>query len=398
LKSLALTAGTQVVGEKGRYRIESEVSAGGMALLFSGRTDAGQKVVIKTPKRTGDGYDDVRVDKLKIEAKILKSLDHKNIVRYIDEKDERQNFYLVLEMINGRNLKEQFLGRPANDAAVRESMVSLLGALKYLHGLVPPIIHRDINPKNIMRDANRNVVLIDFGAAKQGYVQLSGQPTQIGTPGWSAPEQFTTGQVTPTSDIYAVGAVMFFLLTGQEPRQHMQAAGGLARLPRQVNPSVSKEMSEIVARAMSTEPGKRFQSAHDMISMLTKGRETEFGAPHIIFQGTKYGIKQGVEIGRTHVCGWDCKAKHFMRPPDIVVDDKESYVSKHHVRILTSPSGTYFLEDLKSTNRTAVSKDGGLHFNILNPGAKEELRDGDVVSVAFSHRRGSYMTFAFRSA
>jgi serine/threonine protein kinase len=399
LKSLTVSAGTQVAGENGHYTIGREISSGGMAILYAGKKkDTGEKVVIKTPKRAGDGYDDVRVDKLKVEAKILKSLNHKNIVRYIDEREEKDNFYLVIEMIEGHNLKEEYLGKPQDDRTVREYMSTMLYALDYLHNRSPPIIHRDINPKNIMRDQDRKVVLIDFGTAKQGYVQVTAQPTQIGTPGWSAPEQFTTGQVTPCSDIYALGAVMFFLLTGQEPRMHMQAGGGLARLPRQINRSVSEELSSIVGRAMNTDPTKRFQTAHDMISMLTKGRETKFGSPHIIFGGTKYPLNHGIEIGRLHTCGADCKAGHWTKPSDICVDDRGSFISKHHARISVNGSGKYYIEDLKSTNRTAISNDGGVHFRLLRPGKKEELRDGDVVAIAYSDKRGSYMSLTFKAS
>ena len=379
-----------------------------MGNLYFATSDSGQKVIIKSPKFSGDSKDPVMLQKIKIEAQILSSLHHDHIVEYIDERDDGENFFLVIEYLEGRNLLDQYKEKPADEQTAKDHVETLLGILEYLHGS-PNIIHRDINPKNIMTDPDRRVVLIDFGAAKHGYVQIlanpedgSGSHTLIGTQGYSAPEQFTTGEVTPASDIYGVGATLFYLLTCKNPRRYMASGGGLTRSPQDVNPTIGRDISDIVKKAMSEEPKDRYQTATDMISALN-GMETILEAPHIIFQGRKYLIKDKLEIGRAHDCqDSECRqgGRFFHRknvsPIDVMVYDDQHYLSKHHARVLKDSSGGYWVEDLGSRNHTALSNDGGISFTILKPGKKEQLKDGDIVATVYNTIKGAYMTFMFR--
>jgi serine/threonine protein kinase len=365
-----------------------------MALLHAGSSDSGERVVIKVPRKVGDGKDDIRLEKIKVEAEILRSLSHRNIVRYLDEKDDGYIFYLIIEMINGPTFTEKYRHHPLEESTVRDTALNLLDALRYVHGY--NIIHRDISPQNIMLGDFKKPILIDWGAAKQGWVQLTpGAPgaTQIGKPGWSAPEQFTTGTVTPCSDIYALGAVMFFMLTGQEPRQHMSSTGGLLRTPREINRSISQEMSNVVKTAMDPDCSRRFQTATDMLNMINRGRVVQVGAPHIIFQGSKFEIKKQLEIGRTHPKCIDC-AKYGQ--PDIKVNDPRQHLSKHHARINVDQAGRCWIEDLGSINKTAISQDSGKTFRVLQRLVRETLHDKDVVAVVYNHTRGPYMTFTYR--
>lgn len=390
-----------------------------MGNIYLALEESGRKVIVKNPKFSGDSKDPIMLQKLKIEAKILSSLDNENIVDYIDERDDgNQNFFLVLEYLDGKNLLDHYREKPADEYTAREYAETILEILEYLHG-APNIIHRDINPKNIMTDSNKDLVLIDFGAAKQGYIQIlaneedSGSPTLIGTQGYSAPEQFTTGEVTPASDIYGVGATLFYLLTSKKPNRYMQSGGGLTRSPRDVNPSVSRDISRIITKAMSQEPNDRYQTASDMISAL-KGTESILDAPHIIVQGRKYIIEDKLEIGRAHDCyeseckldtGRDLEAvfsklkvihpKNFSLL-DIKINDDQYWLSRHHVRVMKDRSGACWIEDLGSKNSTALSNDGGKSFKMLQPWNKERLKDGDIVATGYNRKKGAYMTFAFR--
>jgi serine/threonine protein kinase len=378
-----------------------------MGNIYFATNESGKNVIVKSPKFSGDSKDAIMLQKIKIEAKILSSLHHENIVAYIDERDDEENFFLVIEYLDGRNLLDEYKEKPADEQTAKDYAEAILGTLEYLHGF-PNIIHRDINPKNIMTDSNRRVVLIDFGAAKHGYVQILTNPedggsyTLIGTQGYSAPEQFTTGEVTPASDIYGVGATLFFLLTCKNPRRYMASGGGLTRSPQDVNPSISRNISHIVKKAMSEEPKDRYQTATDMISALN-GMETILETPHIIFQGRKYVIKDKLEIGRAHDChDSECRrgGRFFNRknvyPLDVMVYDDQHYLSKHHTRVMKDTSGVYWVEDLGSRNYTAISNDGGINFRILKPEKKEQLKDGDIVATVYNTKKGAYMTFMFR--
>jgi len=380
-----------------------------MGNIYFAISESGEKVIVKSPKFSGDSKDAIMLEKLKIEAKILSSLHHSNIVGYIDERDDGdQNFYLVIEYLDGRNLLDQYREKPADEQTSRDYAETILGILEYLHG-TPNIIHRDINPKNIMTDSNKRLVLIDFGAAKHGYIQILANPedggshTLIGTQGYSAPEQFTTGEVTPASDIYGVGATLFYLLTCKKPSRYMQSGGGLSRSPRDVIPSIGKDISYIIMRAMSQEPKDRYQTAADMVSALN-GMETILEAAHIVFQGRKYVIEDKLEIGRAHDChDSGCRQEgggifHLknISPLEVPVHDDQYYLSKHHARIVKDDSGRCWIEDLGSRNSTAVSHDGGKSFKILKPRNKERLKDGDIVATVYSKKKGAYMTFMFR--
>jgi serine/threonine protein kinase len=390
---MTLAPGYVIQGLSGRYTLLSKVKEGGMATIYHGKSESGEDVVIKAPKITMDGNDHIRLQKLRVEASILKGLQFPNIVRYLDEQDKGDAFFLVLEKINGSTLREKYSGVRMDEATAGKYAVRLLQTLNHLHH--KNIIHRDVNPRNVMEEALREIILIDFGAAKMNYVQMTAQGTVMFTPGWEAPEQ-RLGAASPASDIYSVGAILFFLLTGKEPRLFMQGDGTLTKLPNELEPTVSREISKIVKKAMQVDPRLRYESAQDMVEEIATGRNAPVGVPHIVFMGVKYPIRDSAIIGREHAA-CDAKCKGFSVRPDIAVADTQNYLSRHHVRIATDRKGRFTVEDLGSVNKSAVSKDGGLTYRILGPNAREELRNGDVVAVAYNSDRGAYTSFTFWS-
>ncbi len=390
-----LSSGRFVIGNKNLYRIERVITAGGMGYVYAARSNSGEEVIVKTPRFYGDRLDQVRLERLRTEARILSVLNHRNIVRYVDHRDDGWGFYLVTEMIRGQTMKQMYLGRPASESTVEKYALTLLETLRYLHG--HQIVHRDINPKNLILEPYRQLVLVDFGAAKQGYGQATGLGKYQGTECWSAPEQFTTGLVSVCNDIYAVGSTMFFLLTGEEPRKYLMDRKILTRLPHQINPSVSRELSRIVKIAMDPNPSERFQTADEMISLIKNGHMASFGEPHIVFQNRRYEVKGDLEIGRAHKCDSDCSSKGFHTPPDLSVSDPRNYIERHHARLFIDRSGACWIEDLGSLNCAAISRDGGRTFKTIPRNGRSRLHDGDTVAIVYSDRWGAYMTFIFRT-
>src|SRR5881628_3753328 len=251
-------------GRKGRYEVVSTLGQGGMASVYVGTSSRGKEIVVKE----ASGPDLVQAEeRLKIEAEILRTLaspGHPRVVKYLDEGTNLGPFCLVEEKLDGDTLAERFKDKPADEATAKRLILQLLEALSYLHGR--NVIHRDVKPKNIILDAHREVVLIDFGAAKKEFHQFTGSGTVIYTPGWGAPEQ-NLGEATPASDLYSVGAVLFFLLTSQDPQGSMRAAGGKAELfrsPHDLEPSVPTGLSDVVTKSMAFDPKERFPTAQDM--------------------------------------------------------------------------------------------------------------------------------------
>jgi len=376
----------------------SKLAEGGMSTVYVGKSSRGPDVIVKEASGTDLEQSEER---LRIEAEILRVLaspGHPRVVRYLDEGTNLGPFCLVEERLEGETLSERYRDKAADVPTATRYMLQLLEALAYLHKR--NVIHRDVKPNNIILDVQREVVLIDFGAAKKEFHQFTGDGTVIYTPGWGAPEQ-NLGEATPASDLYGVGAVFFFLLTGRDPKASMkQLVGGkteLFRSPRDLEPSVTQDLSDVVTKAMAYNPKERFSTAQDMADAISGGSDKPLGFPHLVVLGKKCRIKKEMEIGRDHkACDQSCTKRGFRRPPDIGILDTERYLSKHHTRIVKDPKGRCWIEDLGSLNGTAMSHDGGRTYRQIPGFKRQELTDGDVVALVWKPGRGPYMTIAFK--
>jgi serine/threonine protein kinase len=345
-----------------------------MGKLYVGKAPDGRKVVIKEPKILGNAEDPIRIEKLKVEGQILAGISHPHIVKYLDSRDDGKTYLLVIEYVPGNTMKSQFLRNPEDDASARRHLLTILQTLSYLHNL--NIIHRDVKPENVLLPSD-GLILIDFGGAKYGYMQvpLSFGNTVVGTPGWSAPEQFA-GVATPRCDIYGAGAILFFLLTGSPPQLAMKADGSVES-PRNLNPKVTLEMESIVLKAMSVDPSRRYQIADDMINALQGQTVLQNVPPSIFCRGRKYPVAGRLTIGRNVSC-------------DVVIDDKMLYVGRHHADVYAK-DGKYWIEDINSKNGTFIYRNGYFQQITLS-----ELRDGDLVALCYKKDKGPYITLTFK--
>jgi serine/threonine protein kinase len=199
-----------------RYGILSKIAAGGMGTTYlarDSRTD--NKVVVKV-LNLSEASDWEMLELFQNECDVLKTLDHPLIPDYVEHlkltEKNQETHILVQEYIEGRNLKDLVKeGRVFTERECVNILRSMLGTLSYIHNLKPALVHRDINPKNIIMDNQGRVFLVDFGTAG-----LMAENTFAGTIGYIPPEQMY-GKAVPASDIYALGLTIIYLLTGVQP-------------------------------------------------------------------------------------------------------------------------------------------------------------------------------------
>jgi serine/threonine-protein kinase len=202
------------------------------------------------------------------EAKILMKLDHPHVVKVLDYFAASGRNYMMLEYVNGRDLRQYVKqnGR-VREAVVLEWAEQIASVLQYLHQQTPPVIHRDFTPDNIVVRDDGQIVVIDFGAANEFIGNSTG--TFVGKQCYIAPEQFR-GKAVPVSDVYAFGCSLNFLLTGQDPEALSTSH------PRNINELVSQEMDAFVCQCTDASPEKRPSSSQ--LSYLLDGltpRSTE---------------------------------------------------------------------------------------------------------------------------
>lgn len=222
-----------------------------------------EQVVLKEyvlPIHRGQLTAERTADKLRAEAEILQKLRHPQIVELQDAFIEDYRGYLVLEYVNGEPLKSLVdrLG-PQPESQVVDWALQTCEILRYLHGLTPPVVHRDITPDNLMLQEDGKIKLVDFNVAYQ--VDSSTTATVVGKHAYIPAEQFR-GKPTPQSDVYALGGTMYYLLTGTEPVPITQSH------PAKVNEHVSPELDAIVAQATANSLQARFATVDDLASAL----------------------------------------------------------------------------------------------------------------------------------
>jgi serine/threonine protein kinase len=216
-----------------------------------------------------------------VEARILANLNHPHLPRVTDNFIEHSSGlqYLVMEYVQGQDLGELLQkSGPLPEEEVRAWIDQVMDALAYLHAHRPrPIIHRDVKPDNIrLQPDGKTVKLVDFGIAKLGgAAEQTRKGARGATPGYSPPEQYGSG-TAPYSDVYALGATLYQLLTNRMPPDSIDRAYSGAQLvpPRQVNPTISETMDQIILTAMQLEPSLRFHDAAEMRAALQNRRST----------------------------------------------------------------------------------------------------------------------------
>jgi hypothetical protein len=217
--------GGLVRGQLDAYRVQAEHARGGFGITYrASSTGSGQTVILKVLRldRMGDWK---ALELFEREAKVLRGLSHPGIPRFVDhftlgDSDHPAGFVLVQEFVPGSNLRDLMRqGRTLGQLEMLTWFQELLEVLAYLHGLSPPVVHRDVTPKNIILRPDGRAVLVDFGSVQA--VLRTGQSvssTAAGTFGYAPMEQFV-GRAVPSSDLYGLGMTFLAVASGREPEQ-----------------------------------------------------------------------------------------------------------------------------------------------------------------------------------
>lgn len=249
---IPLEPGTKV--QNGRYHILRQLGFGGFAAVYLARSREGDNHVLKEsvfPQE--DGIQSKAEELFKKEAAILSKLQHQQIAAVFDYFIENGRHYLSMEYMEGKDLASIVLkDGPQKEHLVIDWAMQTAEILSYLHGLAPPLVHRDLSPENLLLQNNGRIALIDFGAAKEIASTFTG--TIIGKQSYIAPEQFR-GKAVCASDIYSLGATMFFLLTGK------QAQALSVSSPSSLNPDLSSELDQLVIECTNQDAQQRPDAA-----------------------------------------------------------------------------------------------------------------------------------------
>ena len=406
---------------QGRYRVLGIVGGGGMALVYKIEEvqHPGQIWALKE-LRAASGSPEERAEaqrQFRQEAEILARLDHPNLPKVVNYFDEPNRSFLVMEFIEGKSLEKHLeaAGRGLPEKPVLHWMIQVCQVLGYLHQQQPPIIFRDLKPSNIMLSTSGVIKLIDFGIARTYKVGKKKDTTTMGSENYAPPEQWGKGQTDARSDIYALGATMYHLLTGIPPLpcfvpQQLPP-------PCNLNPAISPGTERVILTAMAKDRQARYQSAEEMEIALSSYLTAPRIAPPMIPEPVTTG-RPCPSCGRSnrpeaHFCGhcgtylsgqlrailqiigpagpaWEMpvtklpfligrKSAGDGIYPDLDLSYYDAkFVSRRHAQI-TRNDNEYALVDMGSANGTFVN---GVQ---LPPHVSRVLRSGDRITIGKAH-------------
>jgi serine/threonine protein kinase len=262
----------------GRYHILEQLGEGGMAIVYKAydtrlERDVAIKIILPIKQQS-----EKSIKRFEREARALAQLTHPNIIHINDFGEHDGMPFLVMDYVRGGTLKSRLGAAMPWQEAVRV-VLPIARALEYAHK--HGIIHRDVKPSNILIAENGEPMLSDFGVAKlieaEETLDLTGASLGLGTPEYMAPEYMTSKNPDQRVDIYALGIVLYELVTGRKPYQadtplavlYKQASEPLQR-PSQLKPDLSKAVEEVILKALAKNPANRYKTAGELAAALER--------------------------------------------------------------------------------------------------------------------------------
>lgn len=354
---------------------ETPMGMGGMGRVLRGIAPDGKAVAIKEilPEFASDFEIRTRTER---EVLLLEQLQSDNIVKVYDRFPDGNNYYIVMELVDGLNV-EQYVNKNGAIPYRRALgyMIEVLHTMQYVHE--KGIVHRDMKPSNVMIRSNEHVCLLDFGIAKD--MNSSNGGTQVGTvigsDGYMSPEQADGFSIDHRADIYALGCVLYFMLTGHHAYDTMASDfetreniinKPFPKLSKHSKATFPKGLQEVMDRATNKNMMKRYQSCREFAMELQRF----VGGTNIERRATNMPQEVSITVGRE-----GC---------DICIDDPVQKVSRSHATILykPEPTGAFYVYCDNSSNGTMVNGQRltrGMTINIpANGPAPQILLAGDL--------------------
>jgi serine/threonine-protein kinase len=267
-----LTRGTTFAG---RYEIIEELGKGGMGKVYRVEDKKIKEEVALKLIKPEIASDKKTIERFSNELKVARKIAHRNVCKMYDLGEEKGTHYITMEYVPGEDLKSfiRRSGQLTEGTTIRIAK-QICEGLAEAHSL--GVVHRDLKPSNIMIDKEGNTRIMDFGIARSLKAKgITGAGVMIGTPEHMSPEQVEGKQTDQCSDIYSLGVILYEMVTGQLPFEGdtplsiaMKHKAELPKNPKNLNPQISDDISQIILKCMAKACEDRYQSADDVISEL----------------------------------------------------------------------------------------------------------------------------------
>ena len=290
----------------GKYRIIELVGEGAMGVVYRAHDSVlDRNVAIKVMNESIARQDDLRKRFLH-EAQAAASLQHPNVVCIYDLGEADGHLFIAMEFIQGVDLEHLIeLAQPLSLQAKLDIVIDVLTGLAFAHKR--GIVHRDIKPANIRVAEDGRAKIMDFGVAHLASSSMTSTGSILGTPTYMAPEQITEGKTSPATDIFAVGGVLYQVLTMMKPFEAPTLQNLFFKIitedPRNVSeltPGLPAALDRIVRKAMAKEPGDRYTSALEMANELTNVRSKLSGPSYPASVSLSASVASAIEMSKTH--------------------------------------------------------------------------------------------------
>jgi serine/threonine protein kinase len=391
----------------GGYNLVQELGKGGMATVYKAYQPALERwVAVKVLEPAYISDDSEALARFRREARAIAALRHPNILTVYDYGEEEGLAYIAMEYVEGGTLKDRLHGEPFDWQRAVSLSIAVGRALAYAHE--QGVIHRDVKPANILLPSEDWPLLADFGLVKlqQARRALTQAGVILGTPDYTSPEQALGESIDHRADIYALGVVLFEMVTGQLPFSADRAFDVLLAhinepppSPRSLVANVPEAIEKVILKALAKSPDERYLHMPDMVNSL----EAAWDTVHVATRGTPLQPDETLHQATVQIDS----IQSFLKGPRFVVAatgsllvipqkdqvligradprgnvipdiDLATYgggsagVSRQHARMVRQDDG-WFIEDLSSTNGTFVNDQP------VPPSRATRLKDGDKV-------------------